>query len=196
RARRAAADRQEPGLRERRDIARRRAVHARLLPARAGDSPGVTPPDRALPGDALAARLGRGPAAAAGAGRRARVLRRAAPSRRPRPRPAPRRADATHEGLLASPSPGLRAVARPRARRRGPPLLARRRVPEIAGRARSLPRHLPDLGPGRADVLGDARDRAAGALSPGIRRADVPGAVRRLPQVLGRSALAARGRAP
>ena len=67
------------------------------------------------------------PAAPAGAGRRARVLRRTAPSRRPRPRTAPRRAVAAHEGLLASASPGLRAVARPRARRRGFALPRRRR---------------------------------------------------------------------
>ena len=43
----------------------------------------------------------------------------AAPSRRPRSRAAPRRAGAAHEGLLASAPAGLRAVARPRARRRG-----------------------------------------------------------------------------
>ena len=63
-ARPAAAHREEPRLRERRDLARRRALHARLLPARARDPPRLAPADRALPGDAVAARLGRAGASA------------------------------------------------------------------------------------------------------------------------------------
>ena len=147
-----AADREEPRLRERRDRARGRAVHAGLLPARPRDPPRVAPTDRALPGDTVAARLRGAAPAPAGAGRRARVLRRAAPSRRPRPRSAPGRADAAHEGLLASASAGLRAVARPRARARGLALPRGRRVPALARRARPVPRHLPDVGTGGADA--------------------------------------------
>src|SRR2546430_1018134 len=106
-------------LRERRDDARRRALHARLLFARAGHPPGVEAPHRALSGDALASRLRRAAPAAASARGRARVLRRPAPPRRPRPLTAPDGPGAAHEGLLALAPAGLRAVARPRARDRG-----------------------------------------------------------------------------
>src|SRR2546430_5061893 len=100
-------------LRERRDDARRRALHARLLFARAGHPPGVEAPHRALSGDALASRLRRAAPAAASARGRARVLRRPAPPRRPRPLTAPDGPGAAHEGLLALAPAGLRAVARP-----------------------------------------------------------------------------------
>src|SRR5204862_232563 len=82
-------------------------------------------------------------------------------------------ARAAHESLLASASARLRAVARPRAGARGLALPGERRVPAVAGGARPLPRHLPRVGPRRADVLGDARDRSARAIPAGVRRADV-----------------------
>ena len=142
--------------------------------------------------------VGRAAAAPAGAGRRARVLR------RPRstwptaiPTPLRTRPDPAHEGLLAPAPAGLRAVARPGAGDRG---LARRRstTPSGAqpGRPRRVPRHLPRVGPGGADAVGDARAGRARPLPAGVRRADLPGAVRRLSQVLGRPALAAGRRAP
>ena len=80
-------------------------LHARV------DPPRVPPPDRALPGDAVAAGLGRAPPAPAGARRRARVLRRRAPSGRPRSRRPARRAGSAHEGLLA-PAPARAASCR------------------------------------------------------------------------------------
>ena len=55
-ARHPAADRQELRLRGRRAVAARREVHARLLPPRPRDPPGVAAADRPLPGDALAPR--------------------------------------------------------------------------------------------------------------------------------------------
>src|SRR5882724_11855889 len=158
--------------------------------------PRIAPADRTLPGDFVAPRLGRAAPAAAGAGRRARVLRRPAPPSRSRLGAAARRPGPAHEGVLAPASPRLRAVARSRAGARGLALPRGRRLPALGARARSVPGHLPDVGARRADVPGDARARAARTVPAGVRRADVPGSVRRLPQVLGRSALAARRRAP
>ena len=51
-------------------VARRREVHARLLPSRPRHPPRVEPPDRALPGDAVAPGHGAAPAPPGGAGRR------------------------------------------------------------------------------------------------------------------------------
>src|SRR5439155_1654247 len=146
---------------------------------------------RALPGNALASRLRRAPPAAAGARGRPRVLRRAAPPRRPRPLAAAGGSGAPHEGLRALAPVGLRAVARPRARGRGLAPPRGRRVPPVGRGGRALPRHLPELGARVPDVLGDARAGAPRPLSTGVRRADVPRAVRRLPQVLRGSALVA-----
>ena len=56
---------------------RGRALHARLLPARPRHPPRLPPAHRALPGDAVAAGRRGAPRAPAGAGRRARLLRRA-----------------------------------------------------------------------------------------------------------------------
>ena len=132
------------------------------------------------------------PASASRPGRRPRLLRRPAAPRRPRSRRAARRADAAHEGILAlhRRAASCRSIWSAPWRTRSTRSTTRS---AIAGGARSVPRHLPDVGAGGADVLGDARAGAARPLPAGVRRADVPGAVRRLSQVLGRPALAARG---
>ncbi len=75
----------------------RRALHARLLPARPGHPPRGAPAHRALPGDPGAARPRRAPRAPAGPGRRARLHRRPALSGRPR---RPRRFAADPTRLL------------------------------------------------------------------------------------------------
>src|SRR5439155_5220034 len=132
-------------------------VHARLLSACAGDPPHLAPTHRALPGVLVAAWLGGAARAPAGARGRPRLLRRPAPPRRPQPRVAAARSNPDHEGLLAPAPSRLRALARSRTGGRGLAGPRRRRVPAFARRAGSFPRHRPELGPGGADAVGDAR---------------------------------------
>ena len=195
-ARPPAADRGEPRLSRRGREPGRRALHARLLSAREGDPSDLAAPDRPVRGDALAQRRGRATGTSAGAGRRPRVSRWPLAPGGPRPGRVPPRARAPDARLLA-PSPArLRAVPRSRTHDRGFARRDRRRLSPVAGGARAFSRNLPRVGPGGADVFGDARARRARPLSPGIRRADVSRSVRRLSQVLGRPAFASGRRAP
>ena len=108
---------------------RRREVHARLLPARAGDPPGVAAADRPLPRDALAA----APACSAARARRRSPTASSCstssstwPVRRAR---LPRGAAAAPQGLLAQPPARLRARGGRGARHRGLARPDRRRLP-------------------------------------------------------------------
>ena len=141
--------------------------------------------------------LGRAAPAPAGAGRRAGVLRRPAPPGRPRPRP---RCGADPARLMkvfwhlhrlgCDLSPDLERAVEDSLDVVDDGF---RRSPAVRDLFLDICRA---LGPGGADAVGDARARAAGPLPAGVRRADLPGAVRRLSQVLGRPALAAGRRAP
>ena len=179
------------GYDERRGSRWGREVHARLLPARAGDPPGLAPPHRPLP-ETLS--------------RRGAVQRRL-------------RQDALADGLividgqlhLADPdgrafredpvrlmkvfwhcTGSAASWAGRRARRGGLARPGRRRVPALARGPRSVPRHLPEWGRVTPDPPRDARARAARALPARVGRADLPRPVRRLSQVHRRPALAAR----
>src|SRR6185503_19612867 len=144
-ARHPAADRQELRLRGRRAVAAGREVHARLLPARAGDPPGVAAADRPLPGDPLAPRQRAAPRAPGGARRRPHRARRAAPPGPARRAGLPRGAAAAPQGLLAQPPARLRARGGRGTGHRGLARPDRRRLPGLAGGARSLPRRLREM---------------------------------------------------
>src|SRR3970282_729405 len=145
-ARRPAADRQALRLRERRGLARRREIHPRLLPPRPRHPPGVEPPDRALPGDALAQRHRAAAAPPGGAGRRALCDGRTHPPRPPRRSRLPRRARAAHEGLLALAPARVRAGRGRGAGGRGDPRPRGRRPRPPPGGAPAPPRRRPGLG--------------------------------------------------
>ena len=148
RPRAAGADREELRLRDGRRPPGRRVLHARLLPARPHDPPGLGAADRPLLGGAGAPAERGPPDARRGARRRARRLRRP---------PAPGRAGRAPEGpgphparVLARPAARLRARRGPRAGPRGGGARAGGGV--VAGVARaaaSLPVDPPRMGAGR-----------------------------------------------
>ncbi len=110
-----------------------REVHARLLPPRARDPPGVAAADRPLPGDPLAPRHRAAPRAPGGARRRPHRARRAAPPGPARRAGVPGRSGAPDQGVLAQPPARLRARGGRGAGHRGLARPDRRRLPRLAG---------------------------------------------------------------
>ena len=140
--------------------------------------------------------IGAAARAPGGARRRPHRARRAAPPGPARRAGVPGGSGPPDQGVLAQPPSRLRAGRGGGAGHRGLARPDRRRLPRLGGGARSLPRDLPELGADRADAAGDARARRARPLPARVGRADLPRAVRRLPQVHRRPALADRGAEP